>query len=168
MHNDGICDFLSFVLDSDTVFFTGFAEYFKDVFAKAFTGDFMKIYSTMRILSAETGPDEAVNTASSMLTDALDSTDHSGVMSDEDFRKLRDAVPDFSAIAVPLMRSGEGEGMANILGLSGYFEEIIVWHFPDKIYELVKAEDNYYSPEQISGAEITVDETTADVVSVKI
>ena len=148
------------------------ASYLGGALSDAFSGTAVRL-RVIGYLSVDIGDksdERAVAYISGRITDALSSKSYSDVLTDAEYERLISDIPQLVRFLLPIVRADFdiSSPLSNICTFISNIGDILFCHRHESVLSLVMAKDAYYSPEPLSDAVISVDETTAQVISVEL
>lgn len=127
------------------------SEAFSEFFGSAFTLDDTSLLTAIAPMAMyDSGTDKfknAAENAADVLVGKLDDADHSECLTDDEYEKLRTALPQVLVIFAPAIKVdiSSDEPLKIFSTFSNSLVDILMWHSPDGLLALTEAMDSNYS-----------------------
>ena len=168
-HSEGVKALVKLLYSADPDERAALMNFVSEAYSGFKKANIKNIYDFITMFGGGASAEEAGKKLLGIMISMLERADHSNI-DKEKFELLKSALPDVSYLLAILLRADYNETKVFEYTCTLYEN---AWtmahqHYTEKTIALAEIEDDYFYPISVSDAQITINEATAEVVSVKV
>lgn len=168
-HSEGVKTLLKLFYSSDPDERASLMRFVSDAYSSFKEANIKTIYDLITMFGSGATEEEAGKKLLGIMTSMFARAGHRGI-EESRFELFKSALPDISYLAAILLRAdyNETKVFEYTCTLCENAWDMAHQHYTEKTLALAEIEDDYFYPISVSDAQITINEATAEVISVKV